>query len=89
MISTYEQKLTRWEADHNEIIRDKEELTDHRLSRSFKLDDLRVFHTVMVRSVAALVNKHLIEKGAVVQDTVENNDAAAAISSSKSIFDDF
>lgn len=86
---SYEGELADWENEKEQIALEREELIRNRLSRSFKTDDFRVFHTVLTRSIARIISDEFLKQGAAIKEAVENNDAQIAISSSKNIFDEF
>jgi hypothetical protein len=86
---SYERELADWENEKEQIVIEREELIRNRLSRSFKTDDLRIFHTVLTRSIARIISDEFLKQGAAIKEAVENNDAQIAISSSKNIFDEF
>ncbi len=85
-----EQAEKDWHRELDKIALEREELKKNRLSRSFKWDDLRVFHEVMSLSVARVIHKNLLQKGATVKETQELNKNEEIIpKSKKDIFDDF
>jgi hypothetical protein len=85
-----EQAEKDWLRELDEIDLEREELKKNRLSRSFKWDDLRVFHEVMYESVARVIHKNLLQKGATVKETQELNKNEEIIpKSQKDIFDNF
>jgi hypothetical protein len=85
-----EQAEEDWHRELDEIALEREELEKNRLSRSFKWDDLRVFHEVMSLSVARVIHKNLLQKGATVKETQELSKNEEIIpKSKKDIFDDF
>lgn len=88
-IIKYEQALENYQREKEEIALEKEEREKNRVSRSFKTDDLRVFHAVMFELVAQIVKKYFIDKGATVKESVENNGSETNIESKKNIFDNF
>lgn len=85
-----EQAEKDWQRELDKIALEREELKKNRLSRSFKWDDLRVFHEVMSVSVARIIYKNMLQKGATVKETQELNKNEEIIpKSKKDIFDDF
>lgn len=79
-----------WKRKLEKIALEREELQKNRLSRSFKWDDLIVFHEVMNVSVAKIIHTHLIKQGATVKETKELNKSEDIIpKSKKDIFDTF
>lgn len=87
-LSLYDRRIQEWEADKEQLALEREEMIKNRLSRSFKTDDLRVFHTVMTRSVARIISDEFLKQGAAIKESVENNDGKIAIASVKDIFDE-
>jgi hypothetical protein len=62
----------------------------NRLSRSFKSDDLFVFHEVMTKITSSVVFHALVERGAKIEESNERNFVKQVIpKSKKDIFDDF
>jgi hypothetical protein len=88
-MNKYEQDLEEYERQKEEIALQREEREKNRLSRSFKTDDLRMFHAVMIELVVRAVKENFIDKGAKVKESVENNGSTANIESKKNIFDNF
>jgi len=85
----YQEDLAEWEREKEQLALEREELIKNRLSRSFKTDDLRVFHTVMTRTIARIISEEFLKQGAAIKESVETNNAQNAIASSKNIFDEF
>ncbi|MEA5580393.1 hypothetical protein VB620_03440 [Nodularia harveyana UHCC-0300] len=88
-MNQYEADLSNYTYEKEKIALEQEERIKNRLSRSFKTDDLRVFHAVMVELVAQVVKLYFIDKGAKVKETVENNETEKNIAAKKNIFDNF
>ncbi|MGB5960501.1 MAG: hypothetical protein WBG73_07590 [Coleofasciculaceae cyanobacterium] len=88
-LSLYQQRLDEWETEKEQLALEREELIKNRLSRSFKTDDLRVFHTVMTRSIARIISDKFLKQGAAIKESIENNDVQNAVSNTKNIFDEF
>ncbi len=88
-LHAYQDRVDEWEAEREQFTLEREEMIKNRLSRSFKTDDLRVFHTVMTRSVARIISDEFLKQGAAIKESIENNDGQNAIASVKDIFDDF
>ncbi len=88
-LNRYEEEQANYAIKKEKIAIEREERAKNRLSRSFKTDDLRVFHTVMTRSIAAIVHQEILAKGASIKESVETNNASSAIPNTKDIFDDF
>ena len=85
-----QQRYDRWKEEIIKIELEEVELKKNRLSRSFKSDDLFVFHEVASKIVASVVFNSLIEKGGRVEQSNENNLIEQVIpKSKKDIFDDF
>jgi hypothetical protein len=82
----YEFDLDKWETQKEEIKLEREELIKHRLSRSFKTDDLRVFRSVMIETTAKIVTNEVFNKGATLEDVSENTDEAVAPSVKDKLF---
>jgi hypothetical protein len=84
------QRQEKWKEEIEEIKLEEEEIRKNRLSRSFKSDDLFVFHEVMRETVVAAVSQNLLEQGAKVQESNEQNSVEHIIpKSKKDIFDGF
>jgi hypothetical protein len=84
------EKQEKWKEQVKEIELEQEEIKRNRLSRSFKSDDLFVFHEVMTKIVSSMIFHSLIDKGATVEESQEKNNAEQYIPpSKKGMFDDY
>jgi hypothetical protein len=84
------QRYESWKEEIAKIELEEIELKRNRLSRSFKSDDLFVFHEVASKIVSAVVFNALLKKGGRVEQSNENTRIESVIpSSKKDIFDDF
>jgi hypothetical protein len=81
--SRYESEVDRWREEKVEIELEQEELKKHRLSRCFKRDDLRVFHSVMIKSTAKIITDEIFNKGATIAEESEDTDESSPIPSMK------
>lgn len=85
-----QQRYENWKEEIAKIELEEIELKRNRLSRSFKSDDLFIFHEVASKIVASVVFNSLINKGGKVEQSNENNFVEQTIpKSKKDIFDDF
>lgn len=84
--SKYQRQLDQWRRDIDEIKLEQEDIRKHRLSRSFKTDDLRVFRSVMIETTAKIVTNEIFNKGATLEDVSENTDEAVAPSVKDKLF---
>jgi hypothetical protein len=84
--SRYQKQLEQWRRDIEEIKLEQEDLRKHRLSRSFKTDDLRVFRSVMIETTAKIVTNEVFDKGATLEDVSENTDETVAPSVKDKLF---
>jgi hypothetical protein len=83
-------RYAKWEQQVKELVREEEEIKRNRLSRSFKTDDLFVFHEVMTKITSAVIFHNLIERGAKVEESNERNFIKKVIpQNTKDLFDDF
>lgn len=85
----YEKRLKSYEEAEANWQREQEQLIKNRLFRSFKTDDFRVFHAIMVRTIARIISEELLKRGAAIKEIVENNNAQNVVESNKNIFDEF
>jgi hypothetical protein len=84
------QRYEKWKEQIADLEREEEEIKRNRLSRSFKSDDLFVFHEVMTKITSAVISYKLIKQGAVVEDSKEQNFVEQFIpKSKKDIFEEF
>jgi hypothetical protein len=80
----------KWKEKITKIELEEIELKQNRLSRSFKSDDLFVFHEVASKIVSAVVFNALLKKGGRVEQSNENTRIENVIpKSKKDIFDNF
>ena len=84
--SKYERDLDEWRDTKVAIELEQEDLRKHRLSRSFKTDDLRVFRSVMIETTAKIVTNEIFNKGATLEGVSENTDEAVAPSVKDKLF---
>jgi hypothetical protein len=84
------QRYEKWKEEIAKIELEEIELKRNRLSRSFKSDDLFVFHEVASKIVSTVVFNAVLKTGGRVEQSNENNQIEKVIpSSKKDIFDDF
>lgn len=85
-----QQRHDKWKEEIVKIELEEMELKKNRLSRSFKSDDLFVFHQVASKIVASVVYGAVLKSGGRVEQSNENNFVEQIIpKSKKDILDDF
>jgi hypothetical protein len=68
-----QQRHDKWKEEITKIELEEMELKKNRLSRSFKSDDLFVFHEVVSKIVTAVVSNAVLKSGGRVEQSHENN----------------
>lgn len=84
------ERYDKWKDEVAQLELEEAELKRNRLSRSFKYDDLFVFHEVMSKITASVISLGLLKQGAKVEETTQHTYIEKVIAKSdKNIFDDF
>lgn len=73
MMHEAQQRHHKWKEEITKIELEEMELKKNRLSRSFKSDDLFVFHEVVSKIVTAVVSNAVLKSGGRVEQSHENN----------------
>jgi len=79
----YELACDRWREEKVQIELEEAELKRRKLFRSFKRDDLRVFHSVAIGLTTKIITAEIFDKGAEIGEVSEDQDESKTIPSMK------
>jgi hypothetical protein len=79
----YDAVCDKWREEKVEIELEEAELKRRKLFRSFKRDDLRVFHSVAIGLTTKIITTEIFDKGAEIGEVSEDQDESKTIPSMK------